>query len=138
LIDGSRKVTEAYHNKDEKPIEQARCGCGVKTDWFWDDDPEYWDEGDGEWCEKSCWRCSEIVRMKWELTGLKLGLGGRLNDEQADRFIELVVSQASISQAVHVTRFAWPFPWLKPWLWPAWIVWRIKRGKSKASFRVPL
>jgi hypothetical protein len=89
-------TSKARHNKDEKPTEQARCSCGVKTDWVWDDDPECYEEGDGEWLEKLCWRCAEIRRMKCESTSSKLGFSGRLNTEQADRFIEYMFSDVGL------------------------------------------
>ena len=34
---------------------------------------------------------------------------------------ELTVEQADACHGVHISRFRWPFPWLNPWRWPAWL-----------------
>jgi hypothetical protein len=111
---------------NHEPKEQARCDCGAKTEWIWEPECEGWEDA-------LCWLCNEQLRMK-----SKMATGGLVTPERAERFIELVVEQAPILGAGLVTRFRWPFPWLKPWLWPAWVVWRIARGRRQDRFRVPL
>lgn len=63
---------------------------------------------------------------------------GRLTKENATKFIELAVESAPTLGAMHVRRFRWPFPWRKPWRWPAWVVWRVARWRSKDRFEVSL
>jgi hypothetical protein len=63
---------------------------------------------------------------------------GKLTKETAADFIELTVDQAPMFAAMHVRRFRWPFPWKKPTRWPAWVVWRIARWRSKERFDVEL
>jgi hypothetical protein len=62
---------------------------------------------------------------------------GKLTKESSEKFIELMVEQAPAMAAMHVVIFRWPFPWLKPWRWPAWLVWRWHRGWKKDRFLVP-
>ena len=83
-----------FFRKDLEPPKQACCDCGVKTKWVWSHDPDYDGEDEGEWCEEYCWRCSEIQRMKLELSPFIEGLSnaGKLSTEQADRFIEYMLS----------------------------------------------
>lgn len=130
--------------RPEKPTEQAKCSCGEKTEWKWyePEDPED-DEDIGEWWAHPCWRCNAIHLMKAELSMNAMGMeaDGRLRPKQAERFIELVIDQASIAHTLHVTHFRWPFPWMKPWLWMTWAVWRWRRwrkGDSGKRFDVPV
>ena len=124
-------------DKEQKPTTQARCRqCGVKTAWSWyeyEEDEEDLDaEADdcaGEWVEKLCWRCHEICMMKAEMSLAYLGLtvGGGLTEESADRFIEVMINEADMLKTMQVVRFAYPFPWRKPWCLLSWLVWHIKR-----------
>ena len=62
---------------------------------------------------------------------------GKMTPETAAKFIDLMVASAPALGDIKVTILRWPFPWLNPWRWPSWLVWRLRRGRKTERYAVP-
>lgn len=92
-----------------KPDITPRCDCGQVTEWYWDNDPEIYPPGQGEWIPRNCWHCTAVLIMKWDRTAAKMGLtpDGGLLPAKVDRFVELITKQSTFPKVLITTR-EWP------------------------------
>lgn len=60
----------------------------------------------------------------------------RMVDQEKPEAPKLVIQQAGIVHAKHITDYDWPFPWIRPLMWVAWLVWRYHRWENARMDKV--